>query len=354
MDVNKVKILQSPGDKTILIPIGNQNDLLNREDAIVQEENRIIEEIIGTPINYELSRYSNAPDNLGYTQLVYNFFFTNSPSTPAEPSYLTEFTENQIRYKTNQFANSFFKLDFYDTPDPKKQKNFFTIILPATKSAEVFETFCEAHVITVQESGRIEYTNCCGDVVIQTVNVPLNQNSASISICRTIGTIATYSYSIVRDEDFLSYTIDLDFSGFEDSPRYSLQSLGECLCNSLITSSLNAIPNLLEPSFVLDHTRLKEGFYIYWYENSEIVDTNIFHMSAKFFNATNGQYTKFIINDQSTYPNPYRIPNNDFYHRLVFNYSTKTYTIYGGQSPNNSPANILNNVVWFEYVNPPV
>jgi hypothetical protein len=49
MDVNKVKILQSPGDKTILIPIGNQNDLLNREDAIVQEENRIIEEIIELP-----------------------------------------------------------------------------------------------------------------------------------------------------------------------------------------------------------------------------------------------------------------------------------------------------------------
>lgn len=354
MRVNKIKILQNPGDKNILVPLGNEDDLLDREGAIIQQETQIIEDVIGTPINYELARYSNAPDNLGYTQLDYNFYFTDSPSNPATLSYLSKFTESQIRYKTNQFVNSFFKLDFYDSPDPKKQKNYFTIILPTNKSSEINENLCESYVITVEEYGRLSYTDCCNNSVTQTVPVPLNQSSASVTICRAAGTVATYSYSISRDEITSNYNIDIDFDGLTPTNAYSVQSLGECNCNSLITTPVSAIPNLLEPSFVLDHTRLKEGFYIYWYENSQIVNTNIFHMTAKFFNSSNGQYIKFIINDQSTYTNPYRIPNNDFYHRIVFNYNTKKYTLYGGQSPNNSLANIINSVRWYEYMNPPV
>jgi len=349
MDVNKFKILQTPGNKNILVPLGNNEDLLDREGAIIQQEAKIIEDVIGVPINYELARYSNAPDNDGYTQLSYNFYFTDSPSNPALLSYESKFTESQVRYKTKQFRNSFFKLDFYDTPDPKKQKAFFTIILPTIKSNEINNSLCDSWVISVNQFGRLSYTDCCGNIVNQTLSF-----NSSTSFCKAINTPATFTYTETRNELPVIYNIDIDFDGFENSAAYSLQSLGDCACNSLIPPAASAIPNLLEPSFLLDHTALKEGFYIYWYENSEIVENNIFYMSAKFFNASNGKYIKFIINDQSSYSNSYRIPNNDFYHRLVFNYGTKTYRLYGGQSPNNSPLNLINTVRWFEYMNPPV
>ena len=43
---------------------------------------------------------------------------------------LEGFNTKEIYYFSNSFTNSFFKLDFYDTPDPKNQTNYFTLILP--------------------------------------------------------------------------------------------------------------------------------------------------------------------------------------------------------------------------------
>jgi hypothetical protein len=40
------------------------------------------------------------------------------------------FTTEEIYYYTNNFSNSFFKLDFYDNVDEKRQKNYLTIIIP--------------------------------------------------------------------------------------------------------------------------------------------------------------------------------------------------------------------------------
>jgi hypothetical protein len=58
MDVNKIKILNTTGNKEIVVPISTNWDLLNREDAIKDEEKTIIKKIIGTPPNYELQRFS--------------------------------------------------------------------------------------------------------------------------------------------------------------------------------------------------------------------------------------------------------------------------------------------------------
>ena len=241
MDVNKIKILQKPGDKNIVVPLGNEEDFLDREGAIIQEETKIIQDVIGSPTDYELVRYSNAPDSLGFTQLDYNFYFTDSPSNPATTSYLSKFTETQIRYKTNQFRSSFFKLDFYDSPDPKKQKNYFTIILPTTKSLEVIENTCEAYIITIKKSGRLIYTNCCGDLVNQTAPVSPTQSSAPFGVCRTAGTPIIYKYSQLRTDGdgngtSISYTIDIDVDGLTSSNVYSVQNQGNCNCNSLISA----------------------------------------------------------------------------------------------------------------------
>jgi hypothetical protein len=46
-------------------------------------------------------------------------------------NYLAEgFNSKELYYFANSFANSFFKVDFYDRPDEKNQTNYFTIIIP--------------------------------------------------------------------------------------------------------------------------------------------------------------------------------------------------------------------------------
>ena len=54
-------------------------------------------------------------------------------------TYLTpnnEYIENDIRFNTSSFNNSFFKLDYYDTPFSKSQKLYFTTILQASNGIQ--------------------------------------------------------------------------------------------------------------------------------------------------------------------------------------------------------------------------
>ena len=43
------------------------------------------------------------------------------------------FSADQIFYFAPPFVKSFFKLDFYDTPDEKTQKNYITVVIPVTQ-----------------------------------------------------------------------------------------------------------------------------------------------------------------------------------------------------------------------------
>jgi hypothetical protein len=72
-------------------------------------------------------------------------------------------------------------------------------------------------------------------------------------------------------------------------------------------------------------------------------------MSAKFFDASRGQYVKFIVNDQISYSNPYRIPNQDFYYRVGIDYINRNYSVF--LTSNDGFIETLN---WYEYQNPPI
>jgi hypothetical protein len=45
-------------------------------------------------------------------------------------SYQAKFSTNQIYYFEPPFDKSFWKIDFYDSPTPRTQKSYFTVILP--------------------------------------------------------------------------------------------------------------------------------------------------------------------------------------------------------------------------------
>ena len=137
--------------RTITLPVEIKWEFHGREDSIDLYEDQVIEEIIGKPFDFEVSRYSHKPySNLGLTQINYKFYFYNGNnsdipiSVPSNwvNSYIPEgFQPEEIYYYANPFTKSFFKLDFYDTRNTTSQTNYFTIIIPtqqgATESASI-------------------------------------------------------------------------------------------------------------------------------------------------------------------------------------------------------------------------
>lgn len=126
--------------KTITLPLEFKWDLDGRADSIEIYQEEVKEEILGDPVDFEISRYSHKEySNQGLTELNYKFYFysgnTNDvpTSTPNDwaNSYISEgFNADEIYYFRKPFTKSFFKLDFYDTKNPSTQINYFTIILP--------------------------------------------------------------------------------------------------------------------------------------------------------------------------------------------------------------------------------
>jgi hypothetical protein len=131
-------------------------DFSERDQAIDTYQGEVLDELIGLPNDFELSRFSHsqyvATNNVDIlTKINYEFYFfdtgdTISNSTSWYNSYLYEdFTKQDVYYFSKPFTKSFFKLDFYDTPQDQTQKNYFTIILPVqqgfTQSVSISPVF---------------------------------------------------------------------------------------------------------------------------------------------------------------------------------------------------------------------
>lgn len=139
MSANKF-IIRQDGivvDKQINIPVQLKWDYLGMDQSIDEYETTVIKKVIGTGRDFEVTRFAHEPatgttDN---TFINYEFYFYSGGSLDNisnwRVNYLSEgFTPQEVFYYENNFSNSFFKLDFYDTPDEKRQTNYLTIILP--------------------------------------------------------------------------------------------------------------------------------------------------------------------------------------------------------------------------------
>jgi hypothetical protein len=347
MDVNKIKIVESPGEKNIVVPLSINFDLLDREASILEQETDIIKEVIGEPLNYELSRFAHVTSPGGSSSLTYDFRFTTStgdtlnPLALTEISYLSKFTENQIRYNSNAFKNSFFKLDFYDSMDPKTQKIYFSVILRAEESVLDVPVCLEYRIIVFQAGlGTLTYVDCCNRTQVWTKTTI----GDFFDFCPSPNSTATY----VSDFEGELFTYSFFFNGgsYDVDNIIISPSSDQCRCQAEDLDELNP---LKLPSFLLDYDKTQEGYFIYWYESLSLLNLSNLYMTTKFFNAATGEYIKFIKNEQINYSNPYRIPNQDYYYVVYFNYDTKEYTIYTTDTYEQ-----VNVVTWYEYVNPPL
>jgi hypothetical protein len=241
--------------------------------SIDEYETRIIDEVIGRGRDFEISRFAHAPatGTTNDTLINYEFYFYSGGSLDNignwRVNYLSEgFTPQEVYYYENNFSNSFFKLDFYDTPDEKQQTNYLTIILPTQQG--------------LMMQAQMQRT----------------------------------------------------------------------------------LVNIRKPQFVLDYVGDKEGFFIYWLKKRNFLDVSTFYMTAKFYNAKTGQFTKMmtgrgsnpidLTNGPQVYlGNKYAFDNTQyFYYTVKLDYEKQTYQVfntYGQRLGTNIP------IKWYEYVNPP-
>jgi hypothetical protein len=336
MDVNKIKIQGASKDRNIIIPLSMDWDLMNREKSIIDEEKTIIEKVIGTPPDYELARFSRSRNIFAETNQNYTFSFNDGSNWVN--SYLPRFNENQVKFFSDGFKKSFFKMDLYDSTDNSKQKIFLSIILMAQNSEEIpneCNNFLLQRAISNPAnltSGSLTYTDCCNSEVTLSLGVE------AVNVCVKPNT-PTYWEGDINEE------IDL-----EQGSQVLLVSnnVGPCYCTSNFSTSARQ-RNLLKPQFILDHVGKTEGYFIYWYEDKSLLNIDTLYMKAKFFDGLTGQYTRFTNQPQSNFANQYKVSNNSFYYRVNFNYNNYTYSII---NPNNNSS--VHNAQWYEYINPPI
>ena len=149
-------------DKYINIPIEIKWDFLGQDEAVEEYQQKVVEDVIGVPEDFEVLRFAHAPYSSDTkTDIKYDFHFfsdfdpfdlvpivpvnpsslvTTAPSSYWVTSYVPEgFTINEIYYYVKPFTKSFFKLDFYDSKDTISQTNYFTVILPVQQGFTVTE-----------------------------------------------------------------------------------------------------------------------------------------------------------------------------------------------------------------------
>jgi hypothetical protein len=354
MDVNKIKIKTPQLPQEIVVPLGMRWDLLNREDSIVQQDQEIIQQVIGRPINYELSRFSRRPI-ASLTQQTYQFYFYSASTDNWLNTYFTRFTADDVRFFSNSYKKSFFKLDFYDTPEPQSQKIYLSVILGTYQSAiDFFATLgvppptqpcIQYRILTsLNIENSFSYTDCCGET--QTWS-RLPGGPTILDFCAPFDSVLTFNYSIEGDpQPSQTFVLNGDFYDvFNNLQIFETSPTCECDLEEAVSSSSYII---YKPQFNLDHVGDKEGYYLYWYEDPSVLNLDEFYMRVKFFDGNTGNYTTFTVYPQLNYTNRYTIPNNDFYVRVPLNYNSKEYDIIEILT-NNS----LTTCSWYEYVNPP-
>jgi hypothetical protein len=103
--------------------------------------------------------------------------------------------------------------------------------------------------------------------------------------------------------------------------------------------------NVKIPKFELDYIGEREGFFIYFFEDTKIIDKTDLYMSAKMFNGLTGEYIKFSSVNQNNQGNPNNFNPALFFFKVQFNYNDKTYKIINPQGAE------VCEIEWFQYVN---
>jgi hypothetical protein len=127
-----------------------------------------------------------------------------------------------------------------------------------------------------------------------------------------------------------------------------------------IGSSVNpTVVDVKKPNFILDYVGAdKEGFFIYWLKEPNLLSNTEFYMSAKFFNGKTGKFIRMINKPQSdpTFTSNKFNFNKSllFYYKLILDYNDYEYKVYLEDILGNLTrvGDSTTPIKWYEYVNP--
>ena len=139
MSVNRIQIRVKPGEKNITVPLGQIFDGVGREQLITDYEQVELEDAVNVIQDYETTRYYYGNDT-GEYNIFYQFRFFDEVNqnwgAQAVNFNNADFTDAELYRNKKNFTNSFWKFDYYDSPEREKQKLMFTIILPTTNCSK--------------------------------------------------------------------------------------------------------------------------------------------------------------------------------------------------------------------------
>jgi len=130
MAANRIQLKVSNKDRKITIPIGDTFDELGREQLITTYEEVELQDNINIIQDFETTKYSYN-NSVSGNDIYYRFEFYNETTQLYEDKFQTiGFTDEELANDAKSVTRSFFKFDFYDSPDRKQQKVMFSNIMP--------------------------------------------------------------------------------------------------------------------------------------------------------------------------------------------------------------------------------
>jgi hypothetical protein len=141
MSVSKQILFSGFTNNRINIPINLDWEYLDVDSEIKEYETSILNELITTDKDFEVNRFFHA-DYDNKSEINYEFYFYEGASLSNASNWKIDyraegFTTQEVYYYANSFRNSFFKLDFYDSPIESQQENYITVILPTQQGLRI-------------------------------------------------------------------------------------------------------------------------------------------------------------------------------------------------------------------------
>ncbi len=182
MNKYQIRLDVNESDKSIQVPVMLDWELLNTEVEVDKLEFQINQDVAGLGVDFETRRFAHSgytfnptstsviqPTPTIRTNINYDFYFFSGGSvvgTGSTQNWITNynsagFSYDEIYYFTPNFSQSFFKLDFYDSPSQVEQKNYLTVIIPVTQGEQMPVVMQGLNVLINKPVFSLDYT---GDI----------------------------------------------------------------------------------------------------------------------------------------------------------------------------------------------
>lgn len=288
MDANNYRLRKNNNDYELNIPIDIQFDVLGREDLIQEYEDKVINKIINPVDDFEIVRFGHKPYVVPEDG--------DGPPVPSSLIFETKlqyeflfFNRNQPIDTTTLISSYLWENNYHYTDNPNYSADTFSYNEILQYSNAFKRSFFKLDLYDTDDSETQQ--------IYVTLILPTSQS---------------------------------------DSEVMNIEELGG---NTKIDI----------PKFSLDYVGNKEGFFIYWLRNPTYLNIDKFYMSAKFFNAKNGQFVRMINRPQSSLPRKHNFEKKSYYYfNVELDYNEHEYVI----KFNNLRVGENEPIKWYEYVNP--